>query len=228
MTTNDYTPNRAARRRGGRAVAATVLCASMAAGATAVSTNAQAARDASAAASSVVAAPSPGGVARAKVAQVTGVADDGTLFTGTFTLEKFKDQKGVLYAVGRLDGLLGEESVSKKVSLPVTGGSNVAPAELATPGGFANPQGFVQQIPPTEGACSILTLDLGVLDLNLLGLHVVLDEVHLLIEAVPGAGALLGNLLCGVVGILDGLGLGSLINNLLDAIADLLNGILGV
>jgi hypothetical protein len=224
MTTITNTPNRAARRHGRRAVAATVLCASMAAGATAVSTNAQAARDSGAAANSVVAAPSPqGGLATAAVAPVTGVADDGTPFTGTFTLEKFKDQRGVLYAVGRLDGLLGAESVSKKVSLPVTGGSNVAPAA-----GFASAQGFVQQIPPTEGACSILALDLGVIDLNLLGLHVVLDEVHLLIEAVPGAGALLGNLLCGVVGILDGLGLGGLINNLLDAIADLLNGILGV
>ena len=223
MTTITNTPNRAARR-GRRAVAATVLCASMAAGATAVSTNAQAARDSSAAANSVVAARSPqGGLATAAVAPVTGVADDGTPFTGTFTLEKFREHKGALYAVGRLDGVLGAESVSKKVSLPVTGGSNVAPAA-----GFANAQGFVQQIPPTTGACSILALDLGVLDLNLLGLHVVLDEVHLLIEAVPGAGALLGNLLCGVVGILDGLGLGALINNLLDAIADLLNGILGV
>ena len=36
MTTINNTPNRAARRRGRRAVAATVLCASMAAGATVV------------------------------------------------------------------------------------------------------------------------------------------------------------------------------------------------
>jgi len=228
MTTNkyapEYAPNRAARRRGRRAVVATVLCASMAAGATAVSTNAQAARDGTAAANSVLAARSPrGGVAEAAVASVTGVADDGTVFTGTFTLDKFREHKGVLYAVGQLDGTLGAESVSKQVSLPVTGGSNPAPTE-----GFANAQGFAQQIVPTTGACSILALDLGVLDLNLLGLHVVLDEVHLLIEAVPGAGALLGNLLCGVVGILDGLNLGGLVQNLLDAIADLLNGILGV
>ena len=36
------------------------------------------------------------GVATAAVAPVTGVADDGTPFTGTFTLDKFREHKGVL------------------------------------------------------------------------------------------------------------------------------------
>jgi hypothetical protein len=47
---------------------------------------------------------------------------------------------------------------------------------------------------------------LGPLDLNLLGLEVHLDTVHLNITAVPGAGNLLGNLLCVVAGLLDPLG----------------------
>ena len=57
-----------------------------------------------------------------------------------------------------------------------------------------------------------------------------MDPINLLIEALPGAGSLLGNLLCGIAGLLDGPlggGLGNLLRNLLDAIADLLNGILG-
>ena len=45
---------------------------------------------------------------------------------------------------------------------------------------------------------------LGPLDLNLLGLKVHLNRVVLNIEADPGAGALLGNLLCAVAGLLDG------------------------
>ena len=64
-----------------------------------------------------------------------------------------------------------------------------------------------------------------------LGLRVALDPVVLLVEAVPGAGALLGNLLCAVAGLLDGgLGgaLGGLLGNLLTAIANLLNGLLSV
>jgi hypothetical protein len=44
---------------------------------------------------------------------------------------------------------------------------------------------------------------LGPLHLDLLGLVVDLDEVHLNLYAVPGAGNLLGNLLCALVGLLD-------------------------
>jgi hypothetical protein len=161
-------------------------------------------------------------------APVTGVATDGTPFSGTFTLRNFREHQGVLEAVGRLTGTLGSQSVDKRVALPVTGASNELPGTNGIVG-----FGIRQQDPPvpTPGACEILNLALGPLDLNLLGLRVALSEVFLLIEAIPGAGNLLGNLLCGVAGLLDGVGgggLGGLIQGLLDAIADLLNGILGM
>ena len=112
--------------------------------------------------------------------------------------------------------------VRQNVSLPVTGASNEVPAADGA---------MQQQAPvPTPGACDLLTLNLGPLDLDLLGLRVALDPINLLIEAIPGAGNLLGNLLCGIAGLLDGPlggGLGNLLRNLLDAIANLLNGILG-
>ena len=50
--------------------------------------------------------------------------------------------------------------------------------------------------------CQILNLVLGPLNLNLLGLVVTLNQVHLNITAVPGAGNLLGNLLCAVANLL--------------------------
>ena len=53
------------------------------------------------------------------------------------------------------------------------------------------------------------------------------SEVVLLIEAIPGAGNLLGNLLCAVAGLLNG-GLLSELSNLLGAITDLLNALLDV
>jgi hypothetical protein len=56
----------------------------------------------------------------------------------------------------------------------------------------------------TANSCGILNLRLGPLHLNLLGLVVNLNRVHLTITAVPGAGNLLGNLLCAVVHLLDG------------------------
>jgi hypothetical protein len=57
------------------------------------------------------------------------------------------------------------------------------------------------QTPP--GQCEILDLVLGPLDLDLLGLVVFLDTVHLNITAQQGPGNLLGNLLCAVAGLLD-------------------------
>ena len=62
--------------------------------------------------------------------------------------------------------------------------------------------------------------------LDLLGLQVDLDPIHLEVRAVTGAGNLLGNLLCAVAGLLDGPtggGLGNALNRLLD----LINGLLG-
>lgn len=52
--------------------------------------------------------------------------------------------------------------------------------------------------------CQILNLVLGPLHLNLLGLVVDLNRVHLRITAVRGPGNLLGNLLCAVANLLNG------------------------
>lgn len=51
--------------------------------------------------------------------------------------------------------------------------------------------------------CDILFLDLGPIFLDVLGLTVDLSEVVLDVNAVSGAGNLLGNLLCAVTGLLD-------------------------
>jgi hypothetical protein len=67
--------------------------------------------------------------------------------------------------------------------------------------------------------CPILNLTLGPLDLNLLGLVVHLDTVHLVINAESGLGNLLGNLLCALTNLLDG-------PAALNAIVNLLNRIL--
>ena len=76
-----------------------------------------------------------------------------------------------------------------------------------------------------NGTCEILHLELGPLDLNVLGLLVHLDRVVLDITAQSGAGNLLGNLLCGIAGLLDSGGLlsqlSTLLNQLLGALAGL-------
>ena len=70
------------------------------------------------------------------------------------------------------------------------------PASLARPASAA-------QIPPTPNACQILNLTLQPIDLNLLGLRLRTSRIDLRLEGVPGAGNLVGNLLCGITGILD-------------------------
>ena len=72
-------------------------------------------------------------------------------------------------------------------------------------------------------SCQILTLHIGAIDLNLLGLAVDLAPVDLNISAEPGPGNLLGNLLCAVTHLLDQGGALAGLTNLLNQI----NAILG-
>ena len=128
------------------------------------------------------AAPAPSAVAAAQPAAttlpVTGTLADGTAFTGALSNLTASVVDGVLTLSGTVTG----------TGIPAGGTTFSAPVENLT---------------ATNG-CSILNLDLGPLDLNLLGLVVNLAPVSLDVTAVPGAGNLLGNLLCAVAGLLDG------------------------
>jgi hypothetical protein len=123
----------------------------------------------------------------AKTVPVTGQTKSGKKFTGTYTIKKFVQSNGKAVAVGTLKGKLKNRSVRRTgVRMPV----NIA--EAAT----------TKQL-PTPGACPVLTLNLGPINLNLLGLRVATNQINLLIEAIPGAGNLLGNLLCAVTNLLN-------------------------
>jgi hypothetical protein len=155
------------------------------------------------AAGSASAAPRP---ADPSTATVTGTLADGTgLVNGTFDVQRFTVQNGVLQAVGTFNGTVTDAagnavSGTQQVALPV-------------------------DVPLSHGSCQILDLVLGPLDLDLLGLQVHLDRVHLNITAQQGPGNLLGNLLCAIAHLLDG---PTGVQAILERIADLLNRILGV
>jgi hypothetical protein len=139
---------------------------------------------------------------------ITGAAKNGKKFTGTYTIDRFEKSGGKLVAVGTLKGKLKGRTVSRK---------NVAIPAALTGSGSSDAQSS------QAASCSILHLVLGPLDLNLLGLRVQLNTVHLDITAIPGAGNLLGNLLCALTGILDQNGaLSGAINNLASALNALL------
>jgi hypothetical protein len=126
-----------------------------------------------------------------KTMAVTGTAKNGKLFTGTYTVRRFVVRDGGAWAVGRLSGTVGKRKVTRRgVSMPaaiqVVGQSKSQPPPI-----------------PTPGACPVLNLVLGPIDLNLLGLRVATNEIRALIEAIPGPGNLLGNLLCAVTNLLN-------------------------
>jgi hypothetical protein len=147
-----------------------------------------------------------------KKVAITG-KNKGKDFKGTYTIKRFEARGGKLYAVGTLKGKLKNRSVSRK---------NVAiPAALT--GGGSSSDGA-----SASATCQILKLDLGPLDLNLLGLRVQLNAIHLLVTGVTGSGNLLGNLLCALTGILNPSGgLGQLTGALNDLTAAL-NAILAL
>jgi hypothetical protein len=86
---------------------------------------------------------------------------------------------------------------------------------------LGNVTNFTTNLLGAAGTCTILHLDLGPLDLNVLGLMVHLDEVVLDISAQAGSGNLLGNLLCAVAHLLDS----GPLNTILADLTDLLNQI---
>ena len=148
---------------------------------------------------------------------------ESTAVTGTFVIQKFVRNGNNVDAVGTLTASFSDP-VTSAVRTIVTQAS--IPVDRQASGGPVTAAEADADDAPVHGpavaaqpACDVLHLVLGPLDLNLLGLRIQLNQVVLDITAVPGAGNLLGNLLCAIVGILDPPGplgqLVALLNNLL-------------
>ena len=175
------------------------------------------------------------------VREVSGTLSDGGTFTGVVTIRRFDLGEGRdLVASGILSGTaVTAAGVSHAItdlpfSLPIVvtragevAAAPVMPSAAGVRPAVATSRDVVAVVPAAfqaTVACDILNLDLGPLFLNLLGLTVDLAPVVLDVRAVPGAGNLLGNLLCAVVSLLDGPGALAAILQLLGNINLLLGG----
>ena len=130
------------------------------------------------AATAAPAAPPSGGSA---LTVPISFAQSGGLLNGVFTITSFSvNSAGQLVANGTFTG-------------------------TAVVGGVAQTVTDMPASTPLQatGSCRILDLTLGPLHLDLLGLVVDLNQVHLTITAQQGPGNLLGNLLCAVAHLLD-------------------------
>jgi hypothetical protein len=143
--------------------------------------------------------PATAQAANAPTIPVTGSGPTQT-FTGSLTIDRFVRQGSQILAVGTLDGILTNTVTGVQTTI----------TDLAV---------RLPILGTTTATCDILHLELGPLDLDLLGLVIHLDRIVLDITAVPGPGNLLGNLLCAIAGLLDGGGplarLTGLLNQLL-------------
>ena len=115
-------------------------------------------------------------------------------------------------------GIAGTVTNLKAVYDAATNTTTISGRFTDTAGNVTN---FTTNLLGATGSCTILHLELGPLDLNVLGLMVHLDQVVLDVTAQSGSGNLLGNLLCTVAHLLDG----GPFNTILADLTDLLNNI---
>lgn len=165
--------------------------------------------------------PAPGG---GNTVNVTGINPETgeQVFTGTFTAKSAKEDRSAKTGIslvgdltGQLTGQPGQPQGQGRGPQEVTRQNVAMPVNAISASGA--PSGEAQ------AACGILDLTLGPLDLNLLGLRVQLNQVDLVITAIPGAG-LLGDLLCTVANLLNPDGT---LTDVLQVV-NLLNQILGI
>lgn len=122
-----------------------------------------------------------------------GTLSGERITSGTLTIVGFAldDAGSKLEAVGILTAKSASHGITNQtVRVPVLNGATLPLGRIGT-----------EQFRPP--ACDVLNLVLGPLHLDLLGLVVDLNQVLLDLTAQPGAGNLLGNLLCGVLSLLD-------------------------
>jgi hypothetical protein len=115
---------------------------------------------------------------------ITGTFPLGGTFTGTLNIDRFVARRGVISAVGTLTGTLTNalgEIIGTVTNTPI-----------------------VIPVTSIQATCEILHLELGPLDLKLLGVMVHLNRLVLDITAQSAPGNLLGKLFCAIGGLLDG------------------------
>ncbi len=136
--------------------------------------------------------------------KVVGKTSNGDKVGGSFTPIKVIERDGVMYMKGFMNGVIKDAGPNTKFS-----GIQTIPIKKINGSPLVD-----GRVAANAAACDILNLVLGPLDLNILGLQIDLQRVVLDITAVAGAGNLLGNLLCAVVGLLDGGPLAGLLGQL--------------
>jgi hypothetical protein len=177
--------------------------------------------------------PSP----KALVVPIAGAGHGGVSFTGTVTVRRFVQRNGAVFAVGAISGTVYGPagpigtSLVLPVSFPVRVGVDDSLAARAEPGrihlaSFSAPDGGARLILAQASTCGVLHLDLGAVNLNLLGVAVTTTPVTIDINGKTSGP--LGNLVCAALATVNNVvGLVNVLNSLLSLVTGLVGGVTG-
>ena len=174
-------------------------------------------------------------VPKALVLPLSGVGSDGVTFKGTVAVQRFVHRGDDVFAIGAVSGSLSGPAgpIGTAVYLPVAfpvqvgngqsarlEGGNIEPAS-------ASAHDYGARVILAQGTtCGVLHLDLGAVDLNLLGVAVTTTPVT--IDINGDTGGPLGNLVCTVLSTVNNVvGLVNLLNSILGLVTGLLGGLTG-
>jgi hypothetical protein len=152
----------------------------------------------------------------------TAIGHGKDTFTGTLSIERFAVRGDKIVAVGMVTGRVLDKSgnargtaVVGQVEVPVQVGS--APSAAAS-----------SRMALAAASCDVLHLDLGAINLNLLGVQFVTTPITLDLTATSDAGGVLGQLICTALetvgNVVDLVGV---LNSILSLLTGLLGGLTG-
>jgi len=158
---------------------------------------------------------------------VSGTFSGGGEFTGSVSINRFEPRENHIVAVGFVSGVLSRHrrratAVVGEVTWPVTvrsGGESL----IST---HAQGQVMYRMVRAQAQSCSVLSVSLAPMDVNLLGADVALGAVTF--DLAGQSGTPLGDLVCAVSKLLGNVaGLVNVLNGLLGVLTGLLGGLTG-
>ena len=172
---------------------------------------------------------------RALVLPLAGSGDGGVRFNGTVAVQRFVQRNGEVFAVGAVSGTVSGPtgtigtSFLLPVSFPVRigdGATTRAENGRIRPSVLSAPDRGARVILAQATTCGVLHLDLGAVDLNLLGVAVTTTPVT--IDINGDTGGPLGNLVCTALNTVNNVvGLVNVLNSLLSLVTGLVGGLTG-
>jgi hypothetical protein len=169
------------------------------------------------------------------VLPLTGAGSGGVTFNGTVAVQRFVQQDGQVFAIGAVSGSVSGPAgpIGTSIYLPVMFPVHVdngltSPADRGRihPASLSAPDYGARVILAQAPTCGVLHLDLGAVNLNLLG--VVVTTTPVTIDIDGDTGGPLGNLVCAILDTVNtAVGLVNLLNSLLGLVTGLLGGLTG-